>query len=241
MICRISSMYDHTREIKVVLLVGFVLHISSETILGVLLTHPSTPEIRASSHLPLPIGISLKSIRFSHLYSVTDLAAPSSLKFCFLGPAGWAWALWISHILFELLLFIMAVRIGIRDYHAMKVVQKLRRDMPGGGGSSLMYVLLRDSILFPFVCVSSFALIKFEWLIYTLSATLVAALCLGMQIQFPVGSTSYCHCDHNLHHHIGCALPSVSEYHRIFSVHPRSTPHFEPEGDILSFRDTRFP
>jgi len=162
MICRISSMYGHTRAIKVVLLVGFVLYISSETILGVLLTHPSTPEICASSHLPLPIRKSLKPIQMSHPYSVTDLADPSSHKFCFLGPAGWAWALWISHMLFQLLLFILAVRIGIRDCHAMRVVQTLRRNMPGGGGSSLLYVLLRDSILFPFMCVSSFAPIKFE-------------------------------------------------------------------------------
>jgi len=166
MICRISSMYDHTREIKVVLLAGFALHILSETILGVLLTHPSALGIRASPHPPLPIRTSLKPIRFSHPYSVTDLGVPSSLKICLIRPAGWIWAVWISQMLFELLLFIMAVRIGIRNYQSMKVIQTLRRDMPGGAGSSLLYVLLRDSILFPLVCVSSFTPIKFEWLIY---------------------------------------------------------------------------
>jgi len=38
MVFRISSLYGHSRKIKVVLLVGFLLHVSSEAILGVLLS-----------------------------------------------------------------------------------------------------------------------------------------------------------------------------------------------------------
>jgi len=48
MIRRVSSMYGHSRKIKVVLLVGFLLHVSIEAIMVFLLSH--APKIRASPH-----------------------------------------------------------------------------------------------------------------------------------------------------------------------------------------------
>jgi len=153
MIFRISSMYGHSRKIKVVLLVGFLLHVLAEAILGVLL---SPAQLGTLPHRLFPIITIPKAQSF-----IPDLVAPSSLKSCLrLNPVGWSWVVWISRILFELLLFVLAVRIGIRNYHAMKVIQRLNRGIPGG--SSLLYVLLRDSAVFPFLCVSSFISIKYE-------------------------------------------------------------------------------
>jgi len=83
----------------------------------------------------------------------------------------------------------------------MKVMQKLRRGMPGGG-SSLLYILLRDSVLFPFLCVSSFARLEFERLNCKHSAMLVATLCLSMQVYLPVGAAfilPFQPIDHSLH------------------------------------------
>ncbi|KDR69345.1 hypothetical protein GALMADRAFT_931812 [Galerina marginata CBS 339.88] len=59
----------------------------------------------------------------------------------------WLYSIWIPIMSFELIILILALSLGIRYYRSIRIIRRI------GSSASLPYILLRDSITFPFILV----------------------------------------------------------------------------------------
>ncbi|PPQ64816.1 hypothetical protein CVT26_002648 [Gymnopilus dilepis] len=126
MIYRVSSMYENKRRINWFLYVGLLLEW-----LAVVVVHSLAFVYGPTASDPAP-GVN----------ACTQIPYPS-----------WLYALWIPIAAFEVLLLSFTLLPAVRHYRSTKSMKKA--SLPGnirhGADSSLAYILLRDSITFPFV------------------------------------------------------------------------------------------
>jgi hypothetical protein len=59
----------------------------------------------------------------------------------------WMYTLWIPIILYELLVLTLSVSLAVKYYQSVRVMREYNTKPP----NSLLYILLRDSITFPFM------------------------------------------------------------------------------------------
>jgi len=131
-------MYGHDRKITFLLLVSFALEVMIEALI----------QFYTASQ-----GSHCSSFALAYFESVTDHEHPATLV-----PAGIStcvspfyrksfWLIWIPPILFEGLILVLALNLGFKHYRENRTLDV------GIGTDSLIFVLLRDSITFPFMCV----------------------------------------------------------------------------------------
>jgi len=120
---RVSSMYNHNRKIVILLIAAFVLELSLVVVIQILI-------LGVHSLIPEPApGVSL---------SAQD-SFPS-----------WTYAAWIPIMMFELLVLLLSLALAFKYYQTLRVFKASNtRWYPS---NSLVYILLRDSITFPFIC-----------------------------------------------------------------------------------------
>ncbi|KAF8154462.1 hypothetical protein B0H34DRAFT_524170 [Crassisporium funariophilum] len=132
MIFRISSMYHDQPKVHSLLIAGFL----TETALLILL-----------QCLSLISGVS------------TRLDIPEGVKICAKEKyPTWFYTLWIPIFLFELMMFLLSVRVGLK-YYEFEMLRSRRRH-----AKSLVYILLRDSILYPFIAMSACIIGSVIWI-----------------------------------------------------------------------------
>ena len=133
-------MYGHDRKIIFLLLVSFALEVMIEAIIQIYTAH----------------GSQRLSFVLVHPEPLTNHEHPAALV-----PAGIStcvppfyrksfWLIWIPPILFEGLILVLALNLGFKYYRENRILDV------GFRTDSLIFVLLRDSITFPFMCVLGF-------------------------------------------------------------------------------------
>ncbi|KAF9543631.1 hypothetical protein CPC08DRAFT_649817, partial [Agrocybe pediades] len=134
MIFRVSSMYNHDRDIILLLATGFVMEW-----LGAILTHPGL--IVRPIPNPAP-GVRLCSQKsFPH----------------------WMFAVWTPIACFEGLILFLSICRGVACYKSSKESKRLGL-AGYASTNSLGYILLRDSTAFLFICVSICFINLFVWI-----------------------------------------------------------------------------
>ncbi|KAF9562758.1 hypothetical protein CPC08DRAFT_361381 [Agrocybe pediades] len=135
MVYRISSMYNHRRDIIVLLGTALCLEMISIVII------PTVSEIK---HTPIALP-------------------DTDVRFCTQNVfSHWMFTIWIPIILFESLVLGLALSLALIYHRTIEGVADLQEEMPTAQvepffetkPESLAYILLRDSITFPFICVS---------------------------------------------------------------------------------------
>ncbi|KAF8967297.1 hypothetical protein BDZ97DRAFT_1804380 [Flammula alnicola] len=123
MMYRVSSMYTHNRKIIAVLVTAYVSELCA--IISIMYS-------AYGAHQPV-----LDPAPGVHLCA--DASFPD-----------WMYTIWIPIMFFELLVLCLSIALGVVHYRSMKVLRSLpsyeRRN-----SSSLVFILLRDSITFPFI------------------------------------------------------------------------------------------
>ncbi|KAF4614443.1 hypothetical protein D9613_002493 [Agrocybe pediades] len=138
MVYRISSMYNHRRDIIVLLGTALCLEMISIVII------PTVSEIK---HTPIDLP-------------------DTDVRFCTQNVfAHWMFTIWIPIILFESLILGLALSLALIYHRTIEGVADLQEEMPTAQvepffetkPESLAYILLRDSITFPFIlCIANF-------------------------------------------------------------------------------------
>ncbi|KAF9472348.1 hypothetical protein BDN70DRAFT_998218 [Pholiota conissans] len=128
MVYRVSSMYTHDRRILKILVIGFFVEFSSFIAIQVVLWHHGRMPTYSDIHIQTPIG------------------------FCGKGKLPpWAFITWIPFVLFDCLICTLAVALGVRYYQEVGSCEMFPNLANSSRSSSLLFILLRDSIAFPIV------------------------------------------------------------------------------------------
>ncbi|KAF9470252.1 hypothetical protein BDN70DRAFT_998992 [Pholiota conissans] len=128
MICRVSSMYAHDRTILRILLTGFA--------------------VECTSYLVIQVPVWYYSRRLTD----SDILIPNPVGFCGREKfPSWIFIAWIPLVLFECLICTLAVALGFR-YYREAGSHGMFPNLPNSSRTSpLLFILLRDSIVFPFI------------------------------------------------------------------------------------------
>lgn len=119
---RVSSMYSHNRKIVILLIAAFVLELSLVIVIQVLILGVHSP-------IPQPApGVSL--------------CAQDSFP-------SWTYAAWIPIIVFELLVLLLSLSRAVKYHQSVQILRV--NNIHSYPTNSLAYILLRDSITFPFI------------------------------------------------------------------------------------------
>ncbi|KAF9472344.1 hypothetical protein BDN70DRAFT_887083 [Pholiota conissans] len=128
MVYRVSSMYTHDRKILKILIIGFVVECTSFIVFQVALWYRGRMLTDSDVHIRNPVGFCGRE------------------KF-----PPWMFIVWIPLILFEFLIGTLAVALGVR-YYQIVGSHGMFPNLPNSSrSSSLLFILLRDSIVFPFI------------------------------------------------------------------------------------------
>ncbi|KAF9472844.1 hypothetical protein BDN70DRAFT_886525 [Pholiota conissans] len=128
MVYRVSSMYTHGRKILKILIIGFFVEFSSFIAIQVALWYYGRTLTDSDVHIQNPIGFCGKE-KFS----------------------SWTFITWIPFVLFDCLICTLAVALGVRYYQEVGS-RGMFPNLPNSSrSSSLLFILLRDSIVFPVV------------------------------------------------------------------------------------------
>ncbi|KAF9484833.1 hypothetical protein BDN70DRAFT_872091 [Pholiota conissans] len=160
MVYRVSSMYTHDRTILRILVIGYVVEFISFTVIQVPLWHYGRMHNGSDINIQYPIGFCGK-----------EMFPP------------WASITWIPFILFDCLICALAVALGIRYYQEVGSDGMFPNLPNSSRSSSLLFILLRDSIVFPFVFVLSCIL---NLVSFSLSSTGLRPATLHTTFLFPV-------------------------------------------------------
>lgn len=141
---RVSSMYNHNNKIAVVLVAALVLEVSLVVLVQVL-----TLGVHSRGYLsPL-----LRLIRSSNCQTnnpvMTAVPQPApGVRLCAQDSfPSWMYTVWIPIIMFELLVLLLSLYLAVKYYQSVRLIPEDNTDPP----DSLPYILLRDSITFPFM------------------------------------------------------------------------------------------
>ncbi|KAF9472347.1 hypothetical protein BDN70DRAFT_887088 [Pholiota conissans] len=128
MVYRVSSMYTHDRTILKILVIGFFVEFSSFSVMQVALWY------------------------YGRMLADSDILIPNPIGFCGREKfPPWMFIGWIPFVLFDCLIFTLAVALGIR-YYLEAGSHEMFPHLPNSSrSSSLLFILLRDSIVFPFI------------------------------------------------------------------------------------------
>ncbi|KAF9471152.1 hypothetical protein BDN70DRAFT_998718 [Pholiota conissans] len=128
MVCRVSSMYTHDRTILKILVIGFV--------------------IECTSYIVIQGPVWYYSKRLTD----SDILIPNPIGFCGREKfPSWMFIAWIPLVLFECLICTLALTLGVRYYREVGS-HGMFPNLPNSSRSSpLLFILLRDSIIFPFI------------------------------------------------------------------------------------------
>lgn len=132
MMYRISSMYNHARKIIVLLLSAFAIEFVDITVASLYL-------VRSGSCKTPPTHLSLF---FSLMVVFAVTPAPPQANICPRSKVHLGFVIWISIGLFELLVLGLAVKVALNYFHSIRQIHMWHKN-------SLVYVLLRDSVVFP--------------------------------------------------------------------------------------------
>ncbi|KAF9471435.1 hypothetical protein BDN70DRAFT_888184 [Pholiota conissans] len=128
MVYRVSSMYTHDRRILKILVIGFIVEFSSVIVIQVAIWYYGRMLTDSDIHIQTPIG------------------------FCGGGKfPPWAFITWIPFVLFDCLICTLAVALGVRCYQEVGSHGMFPNLRNSSRSSSLLFILLRDSIVFPIV------------------------------------------------------------------------------------------
>ncbi|KAF9472999.1 hypothetical protein BDN70DRAFT_886351 [Pholiota conissans] len=128
MVYRVSSMYTHDWKILKILVIGYFVEFSSFITIQVALWHHGRMLTDSDIHIQTPIG------------------------FCGEGKLPpWAFITWIPFVLFDCLICTLAVALGVRYYQEVGSHGMFPNLRNSSRPSSLLFILLRDSIVFPIV------------------------------------------------------------------------------------------
>lgn len=72
----------------------------------------------------------------------------------------WMYTLWIPIIAFELLVLVLSLSLAVKYYQSVRLMRRINAKPP----DSLPYILLRDSITFPFICLVICILNLISWI-----------------------------------------------------------------------------
>ncbi|KAF8154460.1 hypothetical protein B0H34DRAFT_660932 [Crassisporium funariophilum] len=139
---RISAMYTHTRTIRYLLLAFFAIEIAA--------TVPMQA-ISGGTHPGVPISIPGVQLCEPRVYE------------------RWYYLFWLPILVFEFLMLglsiFKALQYRATTYHAEKILYEL------SGRQSLKFILLRDSIVFPFLAFCGCLLNLIGWRVFSSTAT----------------------------------------------------------------------
>ncbi|KDR69340.1 hypothetical protein GALMADRAFT_256190 [Galerina marginata CBS 339.88] len=157
MVYRVSSMYSHKRKIIYFLAVSLVLEVTFVIFVQLYAYKFNTP-------VPDPApGV--------HLCSQNSW--PSFM-----------YTVWIPIAIFEFVVLSLSLSLAIKYYQSVKDLPAIRPTaIPWHNSDSLLYILLRDSITFPFICLTICIVNFFIWMLLPY---------LAVQISFTVASFAPC-------------------------------------------------
>ncbi|KAH9484555.1 hypothetical protein JR316_0004037 [Psilocybe cubensis] len=136
MIYRVSSMYSHNR--KIIFLFALAAFIEAASMIAI-----QTISTQVDEPVPNPAP---------GVFLCTQRTFPS-----------WMYITWIPIMIFEILVLGLSVSLGLRYYKTVRTLATIRVD-PSHKPDSLAYILLRDSITFPFLCLAACILNLIVWI-----------------------------------------------------------------------------
>ncbi|KAF9472993.1 hypothetical protein BDN70DRAFT_937765 [Pholiota conissans] len=128
MVYRVSSMYTHDRTILKILVTGFFVEFISVTVIQVVVWYHGRMLTDSDVHVQNPVGFCGRE------------------KF-----PPWMFIVWLPPVLFEILICTLAVTLGVRYYQEAGSHGMFPNFPNSSRSSSLLFILLRDSIVFPFI------------------------------------------------------------------------------------------
>ncbi|KAF9480701.1 hypothetical protein BDN70DRAFT_992504 [Pholiota conissans] len=132
MVYRVSSMYRHDRTVLKILVSGFFIELISFSIVQVPIWYYGRMLINSDILIHNPVG-----------FCGREKLPP------------WMFIIWIPPVLFEFLICTLAVTLGVRYYQEAGSHEMFPHLPNSSRSSSLLFILLRDSIVFPFIfCLS---------------------------------------------------------------------------------------
>jgi hypothetical protein len=137
---RVSSMYNHNNKIIVVLVAALVLEVCLVVLVQIL-----TLGVHAREQLSPPTHTKFQTN--NHDLIAVPQPAPG-VQLCAQDSfPSWMYTLWIPIIMFELLVLLLSLFLAVKYYQPVRLMRENNTDPP----DSLPYILLRDSITFPFM------------------------------------------------------------------------------------------
>ncbi|KAF9472994.1 hypothetical protein BDN70DRAFT_997880 [Pholiota conissans] len=128
MVCRVSSMYTHDRTILKILVIGFFVEFISLAVIQVVSWYYGRMLTDSDVHIQNPVG-----------FCSREKVPP------------WTFIIWIPPVLFEFLICTLAIALGVRYYREVGSHGMFPHLSNSSRTSSLFSILLRDSIVFPFI------------------------------------------------------------------------------------------
>jgi hypothetical protein len=133
---RIYAMYSRSRRILILLIVCFAVEIGSMSAILAL-------SFRYMTGIPLILPFPAKNLNHVIFFNLSlgFQETVLGMRVCLPRTAPfYSYAIWIPLIVFECLLFILALRVGLRHVKQMRTVERRSVDMLG--------ILVRDSIFY---------------------------------------------------------------------------------------------
>lgn len=139
---RISSMYGHNRSVFILLSVVMTTEFFYVLILNIVAELYSFRTCDSTC---------CTFFGFGPQYLTVFIAVPQLPGLVPCGtraPASWIWVMWFLPCIYEIVVLVLAVRIALQHRRSLRLLGKM--SLPSSRrGSLLLYVLLRDSIIFP--------------------------------------------------------------------------------------------
>jgi hypothetical protein len=133
---RIASIYHSSRQVIYIMAISYALEIISMSIITGFLPKYSRGTTSSFIRRQYLIARAVTSHHIPGYFTIQVISVPS-----------WYWAGWVPLLCMEALIFGLAFRAAYRYYASGSV------EFGNSGRSSLTFILLRDSILFPFMYV----------------------------------------------------------------------------------------
>ncbi|KAF9472846.1 hypothetical protein BDN70DRAFT_997973 [Pholiota conissans] len=128
MVYRVSSMYTHDRTILKILVIGYFVECISFIVIQVALWY------------------------YGRMLTDSDILIPNPVGFCGREKfPPWMFIVWIPLALFEFMICTLAVTLGVRYYKEVGSYGMFPNLPNSSRTSPLLFILLRDSIVFPFI------------------------------------------------------------------------------------------
>lgn len=151
MVYRISSMYTHDWKILRILVTAYVAEFLSLVLIQLVQVIVGSNVNHAGKLFAMYFLWAINRLAPQDVFVQTPVDFCAKEKY-----VSWIFVIWIPILVFELLICGLALTLGIKYYHALGSREMFPNYRNANRKTPLLYILLRDSILFPFVWVPPF-------------------------------------------------------------------------------------